>query len=225
MVAAHGCGAPGRTRLTFGVGPEHAETTRRERVVSCDTALLRCRTRGELQCILSAPSDIGQRACRLAGAHMAYELVEEVLDHAPAMTAAERLILVCIAEKARLPERAAKITGEELARRTGGSIGERGIRQALTRLAERGLEVRVPIGYDKHGGPVYAVPGRVRHFHVPHFRPAPGDCRCHGCRALDRAVFLSSNEAEAQFHLPIAEDGEEEPQCRQAEPQFPPFHP
>lgn len=152
---------------------------------------------------------------------MAYELVEEVLDHAPAMTAAERLILVCIAEKARLPERAAKITGEELARRTGGSIGERGIRQALTRLAERGLEVRVPIGYDKHGGPVYAVPGRVRHFHVPHFRPAPGDCRCHGCRALDRAVFLSSNEAEAQFPLPIAEGGEEEPQCRLAEPQFP----
>lgn len=152
---------------------------------------------------------------------MAYELVEEVLDHAPAMTPTERLILVCIAEEARLPERAAKITGERMMRRVGSEVGERGIRQALTRLAERGLEVRVPIAYDKRGGPVYAVPGRVRHFRVPHFLPAPGECRCHGCRAVDRAVFPSSPEAAPPFPLPVAEDGKEEPQCRQAEPQFP----
>lgn len=152
---------------------------------------------------------------------MAYELVEEVLDHAPEMTAAERLILVCIAEDARnVLDRAAKIPSERLLRRVGGEIGERGIRQALTRLAGRGLDVRVPLGYDRRGAPVYAVPGRVRQFRLPHFRPAAGDCRCYGCREVDRGVFPSSIEAAPQFPLPDAEGEKEEPQCRLAEPQF-----
>lgn len=152
---------------------------------------------------------------------MAYELVEEVFDHAPPMSPTERVILVCIAEKSRLPGRDAQISGEVLARRIGGEVGERGIRQALTRLAERGFEVRVPIAYDKRGEPLYAVPGRVRHFRVPHFRPAPADCACFGCRTVDRSGFPSSPKAASPFPLVSVEAPKGELQCRQAELQFP----
>lgn len=52
---------------------------------------------------------------------MAYQLVQEVLDHAPPMTAAERLILVAIAEEIRsTTNRRCEIDTESLCRRTGG---------------------------------------------------------------------------------------------------------
>jgi hypothetical protein len=119
---------------------------------------------------------------------MAYELVEEVFQHAPPMTAAERLILVAIAELCRVGDRMRYIDGAEMMRRC--CVEARGLAHALVRLAERGLDVRVPIGRDKRGQPVYAIPGLSRLFKLPHLKPAPGDCRCRMCRQADLQVTL-----------------------------------
>lgn len=119
---------------------------------------------------------------------MAYELVEEVFQHAPPMTPAERVILLAIAELCRVGDRMRYIDGEEMGRRC--CLEPRGLAHALVRLAERGVDVRVPIGRDKRGQPVYAVPGQSRLFKLPHFKPAPGDCRCRMCRQADLQVIL-----------------------------------
>jgi len=135
---------------------------------------------------------------------MAYELVEEVFSNAPDMTAAERLILLAIAERSRVGERAATIDGAEMLRRC--CLDERGLRHALSRLAERGFEVRLEFGRDRRGRPVYAVPGRPRVFTLPHFTPAAGDCRCRRCRQADFLV-----------PLPMPEPAKEDLQGRQAD--------
>lgn len=108
---------------------------------------------------------------------MAYELVEDVLDHAPeGMSVAERLILVCIAEEARKGTRMAEIPQARLRKRTG--LGEEGLKTAIRRLRDRGYEVRVPFAKDRHGKPIYAIPGRTCTYLVPAFdRPIGCDCR------------------------------------------------
>jgi hypothetical protein len=120
---------------------------------------------------------------------MAYELVEEVFEHAPPMTAVERLILLAIAEQSRVADRMRMIDGDEMMRRSCVETA-RGLAHALARLAERGLEVRVPLGRDKRGAPVYAVTGQARLFKLPHLKPAPADCRCRMCRLADATVTL-----------------------------------
>ena len=54
----------------------------------------------------------------------------------------------------------------------------------LRRLASGplALDVRVPIGKDRHGEPLYAVPGRSPRFRVPLFE-VPADCGCSVCRS------------------------------------------
>lgn len=102
---------------------------------------------------------------------MAYELVEEVLDHAPeALGQAERLALVIIAEKARKGTRAADIAQDVFLRRMG--IGDRGLRKVFERLESHGLEVRVPLGVLKDGRPLYAIPGHVCSFVLPPLAPS-----------------------------------------------------
>ncbi|MDQ7910759.1 hypothetical protein RB614_40340 [Phytohabitans sp. ZYX-F-186] len=109
---------------------------------------------------------------------MAYQLVAEVLDHAPPMTPAERLLLVAIAEQVRLPSRTRPIATEDLVRRVG--IEERGVRAALRRLAERGLDVRVVRGTDSRGLPVYATRGTLPQYRLPEL-PVPPGCSCAAC--------------------------------------------
>jgi hypothetical protein len=111
---------------------------------------------------------------------VAYQLVAEVLDHAPVMTAAERLILVAIAEFARKDSRECSCAVEDLERRTGA--GTTGVRAALRRLATRGLDVRVPLMTDGNGKPVYATRGRVPRYRLPCF-PPPAGCACPSCRS------------------------------------------
>lgn len=103
---------------------------------------------------------------------MSHALVTEVLDHAPAdLTALERLVLVVIAEAAQddhrpgIPAREAWPSMTALTRRTGTS--PRGVRAAMRRLAERGLDVRVRQGTDRHGEPVYAYSGHATRYRVP----------------------------------------------------------
>ncbi len=105
---------------------------------------------------------------------MGVRLVVEVLDHVPPeLGRPERLVLIAIAEKARDATRLAQCGRQFLLRRTG--LGPRGLRYVFERLAERGLEVRVPIGIDKLGRPLYAVPGVQSTYRVPLFAHAKGE--------------------------------------------------
>lgn len=97
---------------------------------------------------------------------MGVRLIVEVLDHAPAnLTPAERLVLVVIAEAANDRTREGWPGTETLTRRTG--LTDRGVRAAFARLATRGLEVRVPIGKDSRGHPVYSKPGHRTVYRLP----------------------------------------------------------
>lgn len=109
---------------------------------------------------------------------MAWQLVVEVLDHAPPdLTAAELLVLVALAEK--MPRRGPyDYTTRHLMRRT--RLKERGLRAAVERLAGRGIDVRVPIGVDKRGRPLYAAYGLAPRWKLPAFDP-PDGCLCDSC--------------------------------------------
>lgn len=109
---------------------------------------------------------------------MSYELVEDVLNHAPPMTAAERLLLVSIAERTRVRHQPWSIDSTVLYRYTG--LSPRGFRDVLQRLAERGLDVRVPLGTGKNGSPYYAVPGVSPRYRLPMLEP-PANCPCDRC--------------------------------------------
>lgn len=162
-----------------------------------------------------------------------YQLVAEVLDHAPAdLTAAEVLILVAIGEETRTRGEHREIPVEDLARRA--RLDRRGLRVAVTRLAKRGIKVRVAIGVDRHGKPLYAVPGKAPRWVLPAFPPPPG-CGCRTCQQGGATAPPQGGtpappteneqvtEEEPQLLHPEKEEPQlrqEEPQCRQAEPQF-----
>lgn len=127
---------------------------------------------------------------------MAYWLVEEVMDHAPRhLTPAQRHLLAVLAELCRGKGRIVEESLDYLAWRYGTS--PKGVRQVLAKLAESGVDVRVAIGTDKNGAPVYAVRGRVPRFRLPEF-PAPADCPCRRCRAVDNPVDTSPEGASNQ---------------------------
>lgn len=128
---------------------------------------------------------------------MAYQLVQEVLDHAPPMTAAERLVLVAIAETIRsTATRQCELDTEALIRRTGG-LDPSNVRAALRRLAKREVEVRVALGKDRSGNAVYAYRGQVPRYQLPAFPPPPG-CRCIGCRFPDETAVDSPVDDETE---------------------------
>ncbi len=90
---------------------------------------------------------------------MGYELRREVRDALPRglLTAAERLLILEIADNANDESRKAYPGKAKLARLT--DLSERSIQEALRRLGEKWIEVRVEIGKDKRGNPVYAYRG------------------------------------------------------------------
>lgn len=99
---------------------------------------------------------------------MGYRLYRHVLDHAPAdLTSGERLVLLVIADDANDTTRTGWPGLDVLVHRTG--LSDRGIRKALERLAERGYEVRVPLGKTDDGRPVFAARGRRTTYAVPVF--------------------------------------------------------
>lgn len=108
------------------------------------------------------------------------ELVAAALDHSPKeCDAAERLILVAIAEETRKRGEPRDIPVEDLMRRTG--LSDTGLRRAVSRLATRGLRVRVPYGTDRRGQPLYAVTGRSPRWVFPELAACQG-CACQSCR-------------------------------------------
>ncbi|GIE29995.1 hypothetical protein Ait01nite_030400 [Actinoplanes italicus] len=116
---------------------------------------------------------------------MSYRQVAAVLDHAPAsLTPAEALVLVAIAEQLRGTGDTRQIGTDDLARRA--RLSKSALRDAISRLARNGIRVRIPVGVDRRGFPLYALPGIAPRWTVPDF-PAPVGCRCEGCRQGDDA--------------------------------------
>lgn len=99
---------------------------------------------------------------------MGTRLIEEVLDHSPAdLTPAERMILIVLARHANDQTRECWPSIDTIARQTGIQAGS--VSKALQRLGKRGLEVRIPVGFDKRGCPVFAHKGHKTTYRVPVF--------------------------------------------------------
>ena len=99
---------------------------------------------------------------------MGYELYRHVLNNAPdEIDATARLVLAVIADDANEKTRTSYMGIELLAHRTG--LSSHGITKALRRLANAGIEIRVPIGMDGRGRPVFAVKGRRTTYLIPVF--------------------------------------------------------
>lgn len=138
---------------------------------------------------------------------MAYQLVQEVLDHAPPMTAAERLVLVAIAEEIRSTVvRKCELDTEALCRRTGG-LDPSKVRAALRRLKDRDIDVRVALGVDRAGKPVYAYRGQVPRYQLPVFPPPPG-CGCRSCLFQDEPAVDSAVDSDREGGLSRPPSGE-----------------
>lgn len=108
---------------------------------------------------------------------MGVRLICEVIVHAPeCLTPTERLTLVVIAERANDKTRKAWYGGRdnwnaaEIARRVG--IAEQSLGKVFTGLAQKGAEVRIPLGYSKKTNkPYFTHRGKQATFYVPHFAP------------------------------------------------------
>ena len=120
--------------------------------------------------------------------------MSEVLDYAPEdLTPAERLVLVALAERADDDTRlvaAVDTTRDMLLHRTG--LTRSGVKKILTRLGARDLEVRVQLGTDKHGRPVYARDGQSTTYRIPVLR---GDLLGNPLRGPHRDPTDGSEEA------------------------------
>lgn len=104
---------------------------------------------------------------------MSIKLVTEVLDCAPhSLSLGETLLLVVIAESANTVTRECWPGLPELLSRTRTT--ESGLRRIMQRLADRDLEVRIPIGKDSLGRPVFARKGQQTRYRLPEFPPRLG---------------------------------------------------
>lgn len=95
----------------------------------------------------------------------------------PGVTGLQRAVALEIADDARYDDnwrydpdkgRRSKVRLAELVEWTGAKDANV-VRNAIKRLSAAGWEFRIPIGQDKHGKPMYAVPGRAMTFRVPDF--------------------------------------------------------
>ncbi|MFD5208440.1 hypothetical protein ACFWNF_16120 [Streptomyces anulatus] len=95
----------------------------------------------------------------------------------PDITGLQRAVALEIADDARYDDdwrydpdkgRRSKVRLAELVEWTGAKDANV-VRNAIKRLSAAGWEFRIPIGQDKHGRPMYAVPGKAMTFRVPSF--------------------------------------------------------
>lgn len=96
----------------------------------------------------------------------------------PEITGLQRAVALEIADDARYDDawgyspdkgRRSKVRLAELVLWTGAKDANV-VRNAIKRLSAAGWEFRVPIGRDRHGKPMYAVPGVAMTFRVPDFK-------------------------------------------------------
>lgn len=91
--------------------------------------------------------------------------MEELLEHAPeGLPLAERMAGVVVAQWANDETRAGWPGMDRLIKRTGLKV--RAIQNAIAGLVAAGVVVRVPVGTDRHGNPVYAHRGRRAEFRL-----------------------------------------------------------
>lgn len=141
---------------------------------------------------------------------MAYQLVGEVLRFAPpGLPQGERSILIAIAEEARVGSRTAVFDRAELAQRTG--LTAAGLRAALRRLRDRGVDVRVPLPgrTARDGRPVYAVAGTCTTYQLPPMAQAAQTLAAHLAaektkRDRTRAARPASHTTAAVVDVPAA---------------------
>lgn len=104
---------------------------------------------------------------------MAWQLTIDVRDNAPRLSLGERAVLLAIAEQVRMGDvhtrRTPPLSNSDLAKFSG--LTASGLRAALRRLRDRGLEVRVPLDgrVGKDGRPMFAVPGVLGTYELPVF--------------------------------------------------------
>lgn len=95
-----------------------------------------------------------------------YKLYREVARLAPQdWTSGELVVALMIADSANDGTRRAWISNAELCQLA--RMGERGVRKALAKLAERGFEFRSVKGVDKHGKEIFAMSGKGVEYQVP----------------------------------------------------------
>jgi hypothetical protein len=109
---------------------------------------------------------------------MGVRLMVEVLNHAPpSIGPTERLLLLALAEKADDQTRLVRWARGENPRevlRQRINVSEGAVRKAFGRLADVGLDPRVPIGTDRGGHAMYAHSGRAAEYSLPVLDPTIG---------------------------------------------------
>src|SRR5690554_2271614 len=99
---------------------------------------------------------------------MGYELYRHVLNHAPAeLDPTARAVLAVIADDANERTRISRIPMDLLMHRSG--VGRDALKKVFQRLSRAGYEIRIPVGTDALGRPIYAMRGRATQYRIPVF--------------------------------------------------------
>ena len=99
---------------------------------------------------------------------MGYELYRHVLNHAPAeLDPTARAVLAVIADDANERTRISRIPIDLLMHRSG--VTRDALKKVFRRLARAGYEIRIPVGTDALGRPIYAMRGRATQYRIPVF--------------------------------------------------------
>ena len=112
---------------------------------------------------------------------MGYELYRHVLNHAPAeLDPTARAVLAVIADDANEQTRISRIPIDLLMHRSG--VTRDALKKVFQRLARAGYEIRIPVGTDTLGRPIYAMRGRATQYRIPVFpeRDVPHHPRMEG---------------------------------------------
>lgn len=99
---------------------------------------------------------------------MGYKLRRQIRDELASgqVTPTERLVLLEIADLANDDTRIAQFGPDDVAERLGTTA--LGVRKSVQRLATKGIELRIPVGFDKKtGAPVFAHHGRQTNYRIP----------------------------------------------------------
>lgn len=128
---------------------------------------------------------------------MGFPLYREVMEHAPGkLGMAEMLLLLVIADDANDRTRLSFATRDKLIRRMRVTEWDT-VQKILNRLGKQGLELRVPIGVDKHGRPFYARAGMRSTYRIPEFA-SRGDGRPPSPRADDGPTSMQGGQPSDQ---------------------------
>jgi len=116
---------------------------------------------------------------------MGYELYRHVLNHAPAeLDPTARAVLAVIADDANERTRISRIPMDLLMHRSGVTTRD-ALKKVFQRIARAGYEIRIPVGTDTLGRPIYAMRGRATQYRIPVFpeRDVPHHPRMGGTRS------------------------------------------